>query len=186
MNSGKALKLIAMACLLMASIAPSRSFAQAKSAAPADIAQVTASIPAIDATTVRKRALLKRYLVASHFDDLMVRLYSNFIPNMLEEKRKQQPDLTDDDENLFIEIYVETLKELMPQLINDTTNASANLFSEDELINIVAFYEGRLGQRLVEEIPSIMSNSSDSMSALMPKLEAQFREKYCKKAECEE
>jgi hypothetical protein len=186
MKSGGALKFISMACLAMAFLAPSMSFAQAKAAAPADIAQVTASIPAIDATTARKRALLKRYLVASHFDDLMVILYSTFIPNLLEEKRKQQPDLTDDDENLFIEIYVETLKELMPQLINDTTNASANLFSEDELINIVAFYESRLGQGLVEKTPSIISNSSDSMSALMPKLEAQFLEKYCKKAECEE
>jgi hypothetical protein len=58
------------------------------------------------------------------------------------------------------------------------------VFSEDDLLQIATFYEGPIGQKLVEKSPTIMAKTGEIMQAISPLMQTRITEKLCQKRDC--
>lgn len=164
--------------------APLGARAEEKAGAPAVKADQGLPVTAADLARARKMALLNRYFTAMRFDSMMGMMAKSMFPAMLEEMRKRQPSLTDADAKLIGDSVTEAMQEITPVLISETSKAYVDVFSEDDLLQMVAFYEGPVGQSLVEKSPALMAKTGDLMRSLMPKMQALMVEKYCQKTNC--
>jgi hypothetical protein len=175
---------IVLAVAGLVCFAPLPSEAAVEKAAAPVVAEPAAPVPAEDLVRARKVALLNRYFKAMHFDEMMAMMSKSMVPAMLEEMRKQQPKMSDADTKIAIDAVTESMAELTPVLITETSKAYADVFSEDELLQIVTFYEGPVGQNLVEKSPALMAKTGDLMRVLIPQMQARVAEKMCQKTNC--
>lgn len=150
------------------------------------VAEPVAPVSAEDLVQARKIALLDRYFKAMHFDEMMAMMTKSMVPAMLEELRKQQPKMSDADYKVAVDVVTESMQELTPLLVAETSKVYAEVFSEEELSQIVAFYEGPVGQNLVEKSPALMAKTGDLVRVLIPQMQASLAEKMCRKTNCKQ
>jgi hypothetical protein len=138
----------------------------------------------VDLAQGRKVALFNRYMTAIHADQMMLTMTRSVISAMVEDMRRKQPKLSDADAKLIADTVDETMHELMPMIMSETSKVTIDVFSEDDLLQIVTFYEGPIGQRLVEKSPAIMARTGEIMQAISPLMQTRITEKLCQKRDC--
>lgn len=109
----------------------------------------------------------ERVLVAMRAEELLTKGMEPTIQAMFE----QQPDMREF-EDIFREFFAEALAwdEMRPEMIR----LYAEVYTEEEMDAMAAFYETPIGQRLVAKMPEVMARSTmlnqERVQARMPEL----------------
>lgn len=165
-------------------LAPLAAKAEDVPRSPAQKVELTQPAAVADLAQGRKVALFNRYMTAIHADQMMLAMTRSTISAMVEDMRRRQPQLSDADAKLISDTVEETMQELMPTIISETSKVTIDEFSEDDLLQIVTFYEGPIGRGLVEKSPAIMAKTGEIMRTIMPLVQTRITEKICQKRNC--
>jgi len=150
--------------------------AQARQASPPTAAASTA--------TPETRALAARYFEAIHYDKLLGQMMEQMVPVMVQTMRKQTPSLTDEQSRLVSEIVIESTREMTDKMKAPMIDAVAEVFTEQELRDLVAFYEAPSGQALIAKTPELTQKMMAQMPAIMAEMQGKMLQKLCAQLSC--
>jgi hypothetical protein len=152
--------LVLLACLLFASI----SFAQQN-----------------DADAPASKADIERYLGITHTRDLMkgmVTSVSTQMHKMVHEQLEKQPNLPPDTEARMDKLMDDTWRDFP---IDDLLNAMIPVYqkhlTKGDVDVLVAFYSAPTGQKMLKEMPAMMSESMQAASGIIQKMMAKTMER---------
>jgi hypothetical protein len=147
-----------------------------------------ATPPAAAATpskaTPETRALAARYFEAIHYDKMLSQMMEQMVPVMVQTLRKQTPSLTDEQSQLVSETVVESTREVTDRMKAPMIDAVAEVFTEQELRDLVAFYEAPSGQALIAKTPELTQRMMAQMPAIMAETQGKMLQKLCAKLNC--
>jgi hypothetical protein len=146
--------------------------------------QAPASAAASHASPQTK-ALAERYFIAIHYDKLLDQMMTQMTPVMISAMRKQKPSLTDEDGRIISEIVVESTRDMTAKMKAPMIDAMADVFTEQELRDLVTFYEGPTGQALVAKTPELTQRMMAQMPTLMADMQGKMMEKLCARVACD-
>lgn len=143
--------------------------------------------PASAEPSPHKLELAQRYFKSMHMETNFVAMVKNMLPAIAADA---PPGVSTE---AIQKITGEVLDEVMPPMLQDMegimTQACAQVFTEEELAALVAFYESPVGQSVVDKGPLLAASTSTGMAKLMPKFRALFIarmfEKLCADGACE-
>ena len=152
--------LVLLACLLFASI----SFAQQTDAnAPASKADVEKFLDAM-----HTRAMMK-----SMMDAVTVQMHK-----MVHEQVLKQPNLPADSEERLNKLTDSVYKEMpVDELIDVMIPVYQKHFTKGDMDALVAFYSSPTGEKMVKEMPAIMSESMQAASGIMQGMMAKMTQR---------
>lgn len=174
-----------LTCGLM--MMPPLAYAQTATSVPSSVAPSSA-IPSDTvkdpALAARKMILVKRYLAAIHFDKMMSSMMDAMIPPMVQEQRQSNPNITDAQAKIVTDALKDTMVDFTPKIMDRIAILYADAFSEDELTQIVAFYESPVGQSIITKSTALLAQVGPIMSDIMPGLKDEMVQKICQKMDC--
>ncbi|MBO9709968.1 MAG: DUF2059 domain-containing protein [Caulobacter sp.] len=129
--------------------------------------------------TPETRALAQRYFEVIHYDQLLKQTMSGMIPAMTEAMRKQSPSLTAEQSQIVSEVVVEASQEVVGKLKGPMIDAMAEVFTEQELRDLVTFYESASGQALLTKSPELTKRLVVQMPTVMSDMQTSVRTKLC-------
>ena len=152
--------LVLLACLLFASI----SFAQQTDAnAPASKADVEKFLDAM-----HTRAMMK-----SMMDAVTVQMHK-----MVHEQVLKQPNLPADSEERLNKLTDSVYKEMpVDELIDVMIPVYQKHFTKGDMDALVAFYSSPTGEKMVKEMPAIMSESMQAASGILQEMMAKMTQR---------
>jgi hypothetical protein len=150
--------------------------AQARQAPPAAAAPSKA--------TPETRALAARYFEAIHYDKMLGQMMEQMVPVMLQTLRQQAPSLTDEQNQLVSETVIESTREMTAKMKAPMIDAVAEVFTEQELRDLVAFYEAPSGQALIAKTPELTQKMMAQMPTIMAETQGKMLQKLCAKLNC--
>jgi len=151
--------------------------AQARQAQPPAAAAPSKATP-------ETRALAARYFEAIHYDKMLGQMMEQMVPVMIQTLRKQTPSLTDEQSQLVSETVIETTREMTDKMKAPMIDAVAEVFTEQELRDLVAFYEAPSGQALIAKTPELTQKMMAQMPAIMAETQGKMLQKLCAKLNC--
>lgn len=151
--------------------------AQARQAPPPAAATASKATP-------ETRALAARYFEAIHYDKMLGQMMEQMVPVMVQTLRKQTPSLTDEQSQLVSETVVESTREMTEKMKAPMIDAVAEVFTEQELRDLVAFYEAPSGQALIAKTPELTQRMMAQMPAIMAETQGKMLQKLCAKLNC--
>lgn len=164
--------LICLASVSLLAVMPAAAMAQ------------TAATPTVEeALSARKVALIKRYFKAIEMDKLIGSMMQSMMPALAEQQRASS-GLTSEQSKIVTDAVVETMAEITPIYIDKLSVIYADAFTEDELTQMVAFYEGPVGQSITKKTPGLIPKSTQVMMELVPEIQNRMQTKMCKKIDC--
>ena len=137
-----------------------------------------------DAVTTRKIALTRRYFKAMEMDKLIGSMMQSMTPVMIEQQRKANPAVTAEQGKAISDSVIETMAAVTPAYIDKTIEVYADAFTEDELTEMVTFYESAVGQSIVHKTPALMPKTTQIMVDMIPELQTDMTKRLCKKIDC--
>jgi hypothetical protein len=78
----------------------------------------------------------------------------------------------------------ETMGDMVPAILDDVARIYAKDFDEAQLTDIAAFYESPTGRALVAKLPEIGRQSGQVGMELLPAIQADIVQRFCKKVSC--
>lgn len=109
--------------------------------------------PSAQAPTPDRRAeLAHRYVTAMHMDQTMRGMFKTLMPQMM----SQMPaggQLSDEQRKVLGDVTTEVMSEMMTKMMARMEPIMAEVYSEQELTDIVAFYESPTGQSALAKAP---------------------------------
>jgi len=147
--------LVLLACLLFASI----SFAQQN-----------------DADAPASKADVERYLDTMHIRDMMKNMIANMGPQMqkmIHEQVAKQPTLPSDFEARMDKMMDDYWKDFpTDDLLNAMIPVYQKHLTKGDVDVLVAFYSAPTGQKMLKEMPAMMSESMQAASGIIQKMMA--------------
>ena len=129
-------------------------------------------------------ALAKHLFAEMHMDQLMGGMMKNMTPAMIAQARKANPALTEDQAQIITQAVSESSQVMMGKAIERFIPLYASTFTERELEDLVAFYDGPTGQAMLNKMPVLMSKMGPVMTELMPDMMADVNQRICSKMDC--
>ena len=148
--------------------------------ATAAVAQTPPSAPAPSARQVE---LAHRYIQAVHMDQMMDGMMKQMMPAIMAGAPKDS-SLTEAQRQAISDVSIEVTRELMSKVMARMEPVMAETFSEKELSDLVAFYEGPTGQSMLAKMPVMMGKIAPMMADLMPQMQSEMRTKICARIDC--
>jgi len=152
------------------------------------VAALVTSTPAMSADAPAGNAhslvLAKHLFAEMHMDQLMSGMMKNMTPVMVAQARKANPALTDAQADIITQAVTESSQAMMAKVIDRFVPLYASTFSEKELEDLVAFYDGPTGQAVLTKMPVLMSKMGPVMTELMPDMMADVNQRICSKMDC--
>ena len=149
--------LVLLACLLFASI----SFAQQN-----------------DANAPASKADVERFLDAMHTRDMtksMMNAMTVQMHKMVHEQVLKQPNLPADSEERLNKLTDSVYKEMpVDELIDVMIPVYQKHFTKGDMDALVAFYSSPTGEKMVKEMPAIMSESMQAATGVMQNMMAKM------------
>lgn len=142
---------------------------------------VSADAPAGNAHSLQ---LAKHLFAEMHMEQLMAGMMKNMTPMMVAQARKKNPSLTDAQADIISQAISESSQAMMAKAIDRFVPLYASTFTEKELEDLVAFYDGPTGQAVLTKMPVLMSKMGPVMSELMPNMMADVNQRICSKMDC--
>ena len=128
--------------------------------------------------------LARHLFVGMHMDRMMEGMMKNMTPVMIEQARKRNPSMTAEQAQAVTEAVSESSQAMMSKMIERMVPLYASTFTEKELQDLVAFYDGPSGQAMLAKMPLLMSKMTPVMAELMPDMAADVRTRICAKTDC--
>jgi hypothetical protein len=148
----------------------------------AEAAPVAAATDA--AVMARKEALVRRYFVAVNIDKTMDAMMKSMAPAMFEQMRKSNPSITAETSKAVSDATIEAMAEIEPKYMSLLVDIYADAFTEDELTQLVDFYESPVGRSVTAKTPALAPKVTQVMVTLMPEIQASIKAKTCAKIAC--
>jgi hypothetical protein len=152
--------LVLLACLLFASI----SFAQQN-----------------DANAPASKADVERFLDAMHTRDMtksMMNAMTVQMHKMVHEQVLKQPNLPPDSEERLNKLTDSVYKEMpVDELIDVMIPVYQKHFTKGDMDALVAFYSSPTGEKMVKEMPAIMSESMQAASGILQEMMAKMTQR---------
>ena len=152
--------LVLLACLLFASI----SFAQQN-----------------DANAPASKADVERFLDAMHSRDMtksMMNAMTVQMHKMVHEQVLKQPNLPADSEERLNKLTDSVYKEMpVDELIDVMIPVYQKHFTKGDMDALVAFYSSPTGEKMVKEMPAIMSESMQAASGILQEMMAKMTQR---------
>jgi hypothetical protein len=142
---------------------------------------VCADAPTGDAHSLE---LARRLFAEMHMDQLMGGMMKNMTPVMVAQARKANPALTDEQAQIITQAVSESSQAMMAKAIDRIIPLYASTFTEKELEDLVAFYDGPTGQSMLTKMPALMAKMTPVMTDLMPDMMADVNQRICSKMDC--
>ena len=168
------------AIVMGAMIGLAGGLAQAQTSAPAAPPAAAVASKATPAT----RALAERYFEAVHYDQLLSQMMKSMMPAMVDAMRKQSPSVTEAQGKIISDVALESSLEMVRRMKAPMLDAVAEVFTEQELRDLVAFYEAPTGQALLAKSPELTQRMMQQMPTIMGDMQTEMRAKLCAKLDC--
>jgi hypothetical protein len=128
---------------------------------------------------------LARHLFAGmHMDQMMTGMMKNMAPAMIDQARKANPSMTQAQAEAITDAVSQSTQAMMGKMVDRMIPLYASTFTEKELQDAVAFYDGPSGQAMLAKMPVLMSKMTPMMVELMPEMQADMRKRLCAKIDC--
>jgi hypothetical protein len=138
---------------------------------------------ALAAPTTRQTELAHRYVLAVHMDRTMDATMKAMLPGML----AAIPQATAAQEarrKAVTEVMPQVMHDMMATMMARMEPIVAETFTEQELADLVKFYEGPTGQAVVDKTPQLATRMAPMMRELMPEMTRDLMTKVCAKTDC--
>lgn len=147
-------------------------------------AEAPAPVPAqaADAPSARKLELSRRYL-----DLMMTDQFEGVIHQMLGEEFANDADmqsLPDADRRFIIGLTAELTTDMVPQMIAEMVPVYANIFTEEELVALVEFYDSPMGRSIAEKSVQVMPEANRAVMAVVPQMLEKMATRMCQHYGC--
>jgi hypothetical protein len=131
--------------------------------------------------TPRQLELANRYIADVQLDQTMSRVMQSTIPTMMAQMPSQ---MTDDQKAALQSVITDVTLEMTHKLVIDMAPAIADVFTEQELTDLVSFYESPTGRSLVAKTPLLAQRMQPIIVQLMPEMRREMLVKLCAKITC--
>lgn len=135
------------------------------------------------APTPRQLELAHRYIQAIHMERTMDGVMKTTMPAMMAQMPKN-PNMTDAQRQAIADVTAEVTSRMMSNVMAQMEPIMAETFSEKELADLVAFYEGPTGQAVIAKTPQMTTKLMSVAFAQMPAMQAEMRARICAKIDC--
>jgi hypothetical protein len=150
-------------------------------------AAVLAATPAICADAPpnpHSLELARKLFNEMQMDQMMTNAMRQMAPAIIAQSRKANPNLTDQQARAINEAVTESMGDLMRKVIDRTAPLYAETFSEQELQDLVNFYDSPSGRAMIAKMPVMMSKMTPIVTELMPEMTADVTRRLCAKIDC--
>lgn len=133
--------------------------------------------------TARQLELAHRFIEVIHIDKTYADTMRSMGPTIL----ASMPNGDGSDPALrqkVLEVVNEAASDLMGTLIQKMEPIMAEIYTEEELTDIVAFYESKSGRAMIEKQPLMAAKLAPLMKDIMPQFQTNLRAKVCAKVDC--
>jgi len=133
--------------------------------------------------TARQLQLAHRYIELIHIDktyaDTMRAIGPSILASMPKEAGKD-PAL----QQKVLDAVNEAASDLMTTLVKKMEPLMAEVYTEEELSDLVTFYESKSGKALIDKQGLIAAKMAPLMKDVMPQFQASLKDKVCAKVDC--
>ena len=145
---------------------------------------VATSTLAADAQPSKKQLeLAHRYIELIHIDKTYGDTMRALAPSILASMPKgdgSDPAL----QQKVLDAVNEAASDLMATLEKKMEPIMAEIYTEEELSDLVAFYESKSGRAMLEKQPLMVAKMAPLMQGIMPQFQASLKDKICSKVDC--
>ncbi|MDP1632036.1 MAG: DUF2059 domain-containing protein [Caulobacter sp.] len=139
-----------------------------------------------EAPTSKALGCAQRYTDAMHMEETMVGLMKGLMPMMLEQERlRTGATVTAENQKFMTEAATESMAAMTPKMMDLLTPVLAASFTEAEVCALADFYGGDLGQSVIAKMPAYTGKSIEAMKDIIPLIQQDMSERYCRKAGCD-
>jgi hypothetical protein len=153
--------------------------------APPEAAALTA--PVVEGPAVRvdpKRLELARRI----YDLIGAQTMATSVHSMTTAMSLQFANMMDDRSEARAKAMVaavgDGMNSIMPQVIDTSVSAMAHEFTEDQLRDILDFYQSPTGQVMLRKMPAIARQSNSAIVTYLPQMMAGVEDSFCSRVTC--
>ena len=128
------------------------------------------------APTDKQLALAKRYVEASHMVDNVQTMMKQLRPMLMSQAEAQ---LDASEKKVLGDAFDAAYGHFLKSYLDKVTPILAETYSEDELTQIVAFYESPTGQSMLAKSPELQKKLVPVAMDLVPDLQADMKKEVC-------
>jgi hypothetical protein len=174
-----------LACAMPASATLAQGTVSTARPAPPEAASLEA--PVVSGPVVRvdpKRLELARKI----YDLIGAQTMSSTVHSMTTAMSLQFANMMDDRSEVRAKAMVaavgDGMNSIMPQIIDSSVSAMAHTFTEEQLQDILAFYQSPTGQVMVRKMPVVTQQSNAAIVAYLPQVMAGVEDSFCSRVTC--
>ena len=138
---------------------------------------------ALAAPTARQTELAHRYIAAVHMERTMDATMKAMMPTMLA-GIPQGSEVQEARRKAVMEVLPQVMSEMMSKMLARMEPIVAETFTEQELSDLVKFYESPTGQAVVDKTPQLAMRMAPVMRELMPEMTKELMAKVCARSDC--
>ncbi len=133
--------------------------------------------------SARAVELSHRLFVAMHTDEQIRTMLRSLMPPMMDRLATKTPGFKLEWRQALTEATIAAMDDVMPAYLKNAEGIYARTFSEDDLVQSVAFYESPAGRSLLTKLPQLAPELAKDMMTRMSGLEADIRVRFCAKTD---
>jgi hypothetical protein len=134
--------------------------------------------------TPRALELTRRYFAAMKMENTMMATVTAVMPQMMTRLARNNPNMTEDEKKAVVEAAAQSSRAMIGRMMEKMAPVFAESFTEEELQNLVNFYESPTGQALVAKTPAFAAKMNPTLNQLMPEMMADMQSRLCAKVVC--
>ena len=90
---------------------------------------------------------------------MIEQMFNAIVPPIMNLAMRNEPDLSDEKKAKVVHVTKQEFDAAIPQFVEAMTQTYARHFSEEELQDVIDFYESPTGKRFQELVPTILQES---------------------------
>jgi hypothetical protein len=130
--------------------------------------------------SARQLELAQRYVAAIH----MERTFDATMDAVLPSLKTSGGALPPEKQEAVLEAVRDVTKSMMADMTTRMAPLLAEVFTEKELEDLVAFYEGPTGRSMIDKSPLLAAKMAPMMRDLVPQMQVRMAERICKITDC--
>ncbi|RZJ16567.1 MAG: DUF2059 domain-containing protein [Brevundimonas sp.] len=166
--------------IVLAAVAAMVMCATSGVAARAHAQEVETAQPSDSADVAKKTELIRRYLVAIQYEKLVNTMIESMSGQLLARSR-----IPEEKRGIARDALIAAYDVVLPQMQEATIELYVEIFTIDELEQMVAFYESAVGRSIMAKTVMLSQRSGDLMQEFAPLMEREMTSQLCRRLDCE-
>jgi len=136
------------------------------------------------APSPHRMELAREVIAASGVQKQMSGMFSNMMGQMMANVTKNVPPSAKARVDAFTQAETDVMVRYLPKIVDVVTDAYAKTYSDQELTDILTFYQSPSGQAMTAKAPLMAQNMMGGIMGLMPQIQHDVAEEACAKITC--